>query len=386
MKHYFSKKHPGIDLWIVGTTLALMCFGLIMVGSASLDVSSVRYDNPLRMIRNWVFYMPLGLLIIVVVSHIDIQKVKSYSVPILFVMMIIMSLLLIIGHETNGATRWYSIMGFSFQPVELFKPALILYMAFFISSNPEKLRTFKHGILPMLVVLSGGLTLLMLQPDFGNTMLLLSSCFCLWLVGGIPVRHLFLLIALTIPAIGAAVIFEPYRMLRLVSFIDPWADPYSSGYQLIQSMLAFGVGGIQGTGLGQGIQKLFYLPEASTDFIAAVIAEELGLLGIFLLIALFAILIWRGFRICLRSKEMFERLMALGCTLLIAISAIINMGVVMGLFPTKGMPLPFISYGGSALIGNSILIGILLGISRQQALASTAAGKPVKKSRAQSHA
>jgi len=229
---------------------------------------------------------------------------------------------------------------------------------------PDRLQQLSSGLAPMLFILCIALILLMLQPDFGNSVLLASVCFTLWFVGGVPFRHLASIAAILTPIAIIAMIAEPYRLERLLSFTDPWADQFGSGYQLIQSMIAFGSGGLTGAGLGQGVQKLFYLPEAFTDFIAAVMGEELGLIGTAGLIIIFGILIMRGLQLAMRCEQTFERLLATGCTLLIGISFFINLGAVMGMIPTKGMPIPFFSYGGSALFGNCILMGLLLGIYR----------------------
>jgi len=271
---------------------------------------------------------------------------------------------LVVGKDLNGATRWFSLLGFSAQPVELLKPALVVYMAYYMSHFEHRLQSVAQGMAPMLVLLAIAVLLLMLQPDFGNTVLIFSCCFLMWFVGGVPLRHLVVILGLGVLGGVLAVIDEPYRLTRFLSFMNPWADPTKTGYQLIQSMVSFGSGGVTGLGLGQGVQKLFYLPEAFTDFIAAVLGEELGLLGSLLLLGLFTVLIGRGVFIATRCTGEFERLLALGCTLLMGLSFYINFAAVTGMIPTKGMPIPFFSYGGSALFGNCILMGILLAIYR----------------------
>ncbi|MDX8396496.1 MAG: putative lipid II flippase FtsW [Mariprofundaceae bacterium] len=350
------------DRIMMGCVFLLLTFSMIMIGSASLSVAEVRYGDPFRIITHWVLYIPIGLSIAWAVSRIHPNWWRAASLPLLGLAFIAMTLLLIFGIKINGATRWFSLFGLTLQPVEMLKPIVILYMAYYMAAFPERLRNFSTGLAPMLVVLVLSVLLLMLQPDFGNAVLLTLVCTCMWFVGGIPVRHVFGLMSAAIPFGIIAIITEPYRLKRLLSFTDPWADPYGSGYQLVQSMIAFGSGGLTGAGLGQGVQKLFYLPEAFTDFIAAVMAEELGLLGVVALLTIFGILLWRGFLLSFRANATFERLLALGCTLLIAFSCLINLGAVMGILPTKGMPIPFFSYGGSALFGSCILIGFLLSI------------------------
>lgn len=354
----------SLDSVLLGTVLILMVLGVLMVGSASLSVSEVRYGDPFRIISHWLVYIPLGLVLMWWISRIEPPMWKAACLPLLLLSLLAMMLVLSTGNRINGAMRWFSLFGFSFQPVELLKPVIIAYMAYYVSSFPDRLHQFAAGLAPMLVVLGFACSLLMLQPDFGNAVLLTVVCFAIWLLGGVPIRHLVGTALTVVPLAVIAIVAEPYRFKRLISFIDPWGDPLGSGYQLIQSMLAFGSGGISGLGLGQGIQKLFYLPESFTDFIAAVIAEELGLFGTLLLLVLFAVLMLRGFQIAMQCEHAFERLLVVGCTMMIGLSFLINISAVMGLIPTKGIPIPFVSYGGSALFGNCILVGLLLGVHR----------------------
>lgn len=355
---------PAFDPILIGCVIALLTLSILMVSSASLSVAEVRYDDAFRIIRHWLIYIPLGLLLMWGISRVHPSWWKAASLPLLIIALLVMLTVLIVGQSLNGATRWFSFFGVSLQPVELLKPSIILYMAYYISTFPDRLQQLSNGLAPMLLILCSALVLLMLQPDFGNSVLLASVCFTLWFVGGVPFRHLAGIAAILVPITIITVIAEPYRVERLLSFTDPWADQFGSGYQLIQSMIAFGSGGLTGSGLGQGVQKLFYLPEAFTDFIAAVMGEELGLIGTAGLIIIFAILIMRGLQLAIRCEQAFERLLAVGCTLLIGISFFINLAAVMGIIPTKGMPIPFFSYGGSALFGNCILMGLLLSIHR----------------------
>jgi len=357
---------PAFDSVLIGCVITLLTLSILMVGSASLSVAEVRYDDAFRIIRHWLIYIPLGLVLMWSVSRVHPSWWKAACLPLLIIALLTMLMVLIAGQSLNGATRWFSFFGLSLQPVELLKPSIVLYMAYYISTFPDRLHQFSNGLAPMLLILCGALMLLMLQPDFGNSVLIATVCFTLWFVGGIPFRHLTGIAVVLTPIAVIAIIAEPYRLKRLLSFLHPEADPYGSGYQLMQSLISFGSGGLTGSGLGQGVQKLFYLPEAFTDFIAAVMAEELGLIGTAGLIIIFAIMIMRGLQIAMRCEQTFERLLAIGCTLLMGISFLINLAAVMGLIPTKGMPIPFFSYGGSALFGNCILMGLLLGIYRHQ--------------------
>jgi len=362
-----GKRLSAPDAILTGCVLALIGFSVLMVYSASLSVAEIRYHDSLRIIRHWLMYIPVGLLIMWWLSRVEITWWRAIALPILGLSLLLMVAVLIpgLGKEINGAQRWFSLAGQSLQPVELLKPAVVIYMAYYLASFPDRLHQFSTGLAPMLIVLMAVLALLLLQPDFGSAALLTLVCFCLWFVGGIPMRHLVGLLSAFIPLSAIALIAEPYRMQRLTSFIDPWSDPFGSGYQLVQSMIAFGSGGLFGSGIGQGVQKLFYLPEVFTDFISASIAEELGLVGTLTVIAVFSVLLGRGLWLAIQQSDMFPRLLILGCTLLIGFAFIINLGAAMGIMPTKGMPMPFISYGGSALIGECILIGLILSVQRQ---------------------
>ena len=362
-----GKRLSAPDAILTGCVLALIGFSVLMVYSASLSVAEIRYHDSLRIIRHWLMYIPVGLLIMWWLSRVEITWWRAIALPILGLSLLLMVAVLVpgLGKEINGAQRWFSLAGQSLQPVELLKPAVVVYMAYYLASFPDRLHQFSTGLAPMLIVLMAVLALLLLQPDFGSAALLTLVCFCLWFVGGIPMRHLVGLLSAFIPLSAIALIAEPYRMQRLTSFIDPWSDPFGSGYQLVQSMIAFGSGGLFGSGIGQGVQKLFYLPEVFTDFISASIAEELGLVGTLTVIAVFSVLLGRGLWLAIQQSDMFPRLLILGCTLLIGFAFIINLGAAMGIMPTKGMPMPFISYGGSALIGECILIGLILSVQRQ---------------------
>ncbi len=355
-----------IDPWILSSVLGLLMFSMIMVGSASLEVADVRYGSPWHILVRWCFYIPVGLLVMWLVSRVNPSWWEVLVMPLLMAGFIMLLILLLVGNEINGAKRWFSVLGMTLQPVEFFKPIFIIYIAYYLANFQDRLHSFAHGLMPMLMMLMFAVGLLLGQPDFGNVALLMGVSFCLWLAGGVPLRHLLGLLIVGIPTLIVMVASAPYRMDRMMAFLDPWADRFGSGYQLVQSEMAFGVGGLFGAGLGQGVQKLFYLPESFTDFISAVIAEELGLAGILSLITVFAILCWRCFKIALEADKPFNRLLVLGSVLLLAAAFIINMGASMGIFPTKGMPMPFVSYGGSALIGNCILVGLVLSVQRHQ--------------------
>ncbi len=356
------------DPVLTGCVLALLALSLLLVWSASVSVSEVRYHDPMRIIGHWALYVPAGLAVMWAVSRIEPAWMKAMALPVLWLALALTALTLIpgVGKEINGAKRWISLGFITIQPVELLKPAVVLYMAYYLSMFPERLARFSTGLAPMLFMLSLATGLLMLQPDFGSSALLVGACIAMWFVGGVPLRHLLAVGAVAACLAALALVLEPYRLQRLTSFLDPWSDPFGSGYQLVQSMIAFGSGGLTGAGLGQGVQKLFYLPEAFTDFIVSTLGEEMGLIGTLSLIAAFALLLGRALWLAIRSREDFPRLLLLGCALLIGFAFFINLGAAMGLLPTKGMPMPFISYGGSALIGDCALIGMMLAIQRHE--------------------
>jgi len=354
------------DIWMLSSILALLLFSLIMVGSASLEVADVRYGSPWHILVRWCFYIPIALAVMWAVSRVHPSWWQAMTIPLLLIGFAMLIAVLLLGSNINGATRWFSLFGMTIQPIELIKPAFVLYLAYYMANFQDRLQSFSRGLLPMLLMLMFMVGLLLGQPDFGNAALLMGMSFCLWFVGGVPFRHLMGLFAAAIPLIGVMVMAAPYRVARLTSFVDPWADRFGAGYQLVQSQIAFGVGGITGAGLGQGVQKLFYLPESFTDFISAVIGEELGLVGILGLMLVFGTLLVRGFIIARRADTSFTRLLVLGCTLLLGAAFIINLGAAMGIFPTKGMPMPFVSYGGSALIGSCMLAGLIFSVQRHQ--------------------
>lgn len=356
-----------MDGMLLGLMLILLGFGLVMISSASLAVADTRFGDPWRIVRHWLFYLPLGLLITWGVSRIDLSWIRAATLGWLMPAALALMMLVLIpgvGTRLNGARRWFSFAGLTLQPVELVKAVVVLYMAYYLAGFPERLSSLRNGLAPMLVVLIVFVGLLLLQPDFGSAMLIVAVSVGMWFLGGVPLRYMAGMVVSVILFAAAAIASAPYRVKRFLSFIDPWDDPYGSDYQLAQSILAYGSGGVDGVGLGQGVQKLFYLPESFTDFIAAVIGEELGLVGTLSLILLFALLIARCYRIAMKSRVLYERLVVLGCTMMLAFTFMINLGASSGLMPTKGMPMPFVSYGGSALLGDCLLMGLIFSVQR----------------------
>jgi len=282
-------------------------------------------------------------------------------------MLVLMVLVLIphVGASVSGARRWFKLFGFSLQPSEFLKLALIFYLADFLDRRRETLADLRHTVVPAVVVLGLCSGLVFLQPDLGTAVTLALVALLLFFAAGFRIAHLTLLVLSALPVLAYAMLSKPYRRKRILAFIDPWNDPRGVGFQIIQSFLALGSGGLFGVGLGRSQQKLFFLPESHTDFIFAIIGEELGFVGAAAVLLLFAVFIFSGMVIVFRSKDLFTQLVSLGLVCLIGLEVVINIGVSTGALPTKGLSLPFISYGGSALIANMVVLGLLWNISRQ---------------------
>jgi cell division protein FtsW len=355
------------DTLLLSSVLALLGIGVIMVYSTSSITALRSYHDEYFFLKKELLYASLGILFLLIFARIPYQHLGKRAYLTLGLSFLGLLLVLVpgVGVCIGGAKRWIHCGPLSMQPAEFAKLGLIIYLSFFLYKKQENLKKFSTGLLPPLVITSIFSGLVLLQPDFGTTFLLVSLLFILLFVGGGRILHL----ALVLIVFGCVGIFlvvkSPYRLERVLSFLDPWKDPMGTGFQIIQSFIAFGTGGIFGQGLGNGKQKLFYLPEAHTDFIFSVLGEELGLIGVLIVISLFLIVIYCGIRIALRSRDYFGTYLAVGIISLVGLQAIVNMGVVMGLLPTKGTTLPFISYGGTSLMISLVGVGILLNISSQ---------------------
>jgi cell division protein FtsW len=267
-----------------------------------------------------------------------------------------------LGYSAGGSTRWFRLGGFTFQPSELARFSLVIYLAYSMSKKQEKLKDFYLGFLPHALVFGILAALIIIQPDFGSTVILGAITWIMLFVGGVRISHLLLSIIVMAPVAYFLMVNAEYRMNRILSFINPWQYPSGEGYQIVHSLMAFGSGGIWGKGIGKGYQKLFYLPEPHTDFIFSVIGEEFGLFGVLIILGLYATIIWRGVIIAKNSRDSFGTFVAIGLTTAIGLQVCINMGVALGLLPTKGLTLPFLSYGGTSLLINMASIGILMNI------------------------
>lgn len=366
MKQDLKKsKLVHVDSLIVFATICLIILGTVMIYSASSPIAAENYGSHTYFLKKHLIMLFLGMISMSIGFFIPLQVLRKQAFPMLVVIFI---LLLFVGFsnfgvESKHATRWLNLFGFRFQPSEFAKPVIILFVASYIERIGYKLRLFLDGLLPILAIVGLLCLVLLRQPDFGTAVTVGLTVLVMLFVAGARMKHISLLLGSGMIGAYFLIMNVPYRRNRVLAFLNPWSDPQGKGFQIIQSFIAFKRGGIQGQGLGDGTQKLLYLPEAHTDFIYSVIAEELGFLGCIAVIFLFAILTFRGLALAIKIRDTFGSMLALGLTTLFGIQAFFNMGVVMGLLPTKGLTLPFVSYGGSALVANMFSIGLLLSLS-----------------------
>ena len=355
-----------MDRTVLIVTYLLTLIGLIIMFSASGVLAETRYGDSTFFLKRQSLWLLFGLVVLHWVAQRDYNVWKTlapYGLVLTFVLLVLV-LLPFLGTQVNGARRWLRVAGFSIQPGEIAKLSIVLYLASFLVRKEENLITFTRGVMAPMAVVGLFAGLLLLEPDMGTAVVLTLLLFGLLFLGGAKLPHLLGLGVCLLAVAYALIMQSDYRRRRLLNFLDPWQDSADTGFQLTQSFVALGNGGLFGVGLGDGRQKLFFLPEAHTDFVLALVGEELGFLGTGLLITLFAILIVKGFKIAGEAPDAFGRHLACGVTLLVGIQVLINMSVVSGLLPTKGLTLPFVSYGGSSLIVSLVAMGILLSISR----------------------
>ena len=365
--HVKNKLIAGYDLWLVGISLTIICTGLVMMTSASVSISAKEFNDPLYYFWRQGMAATIGLLLALISLKVPMRLWQALSVPLLIFSIILLTLILIpgIGKEVNGSMRWIQLGPFALQASEPVKLCIIAYLAGYMVRHGKTVQTEFAGFIRPIGVLTLISGLLLLEPDFGACVVLFATALGMLFMGGVPLSRFFAWVSVAASTLITLAILSPYRMQRLMSFVDPWSDPYDSGFQLSQALIAFGRGDWFGVGLGSGIQKLFYLPEAHTDFVFAVFAEELGLLGSITLILLYSFIVWRAFvigHIAERVEKYFSAYFAYGIGLIVGIQAYINIGVNMGVLPTKGLTLPLMSYGGNSLIIYCLLLGILLRI------------------------
>ena len=363
-----AEAHQQMSLLI--PIVGLMGLSIVMVFSASMNASSMEQGPALSVLRQQGVYVLLAVIMMLVVSRIPLALVEKAGPLLVIFSMLVLAVILLpgVGTEVWGSVRWIKLGPVNVQPSEFAKLFMIIYIAGFLTRKREEMRIFSQGILIVAIVLAVFGGLLLMEPDFGSTVVIVATVFGMMFLGGIRSLHFFLIMGIAVLGGILLVTFAAYRMQRIVGFMDPWSDPMNKGYQLIQSYIAFGRGGWSGIGLGESIQKLNYLPAAKTDFLFAVIGEELGFIGVLVVLGLFITLIWHAFSLSRRAESLgnlFACRLAQGIGLLIAIEVLINTGVNMGVLPTKGLPLPFISQGGSSLIASSMAMGLLLAVIRE---------------------
>src|SRR3954470_7693626 len=373
-----ARQKPPIEYSILYTaTLCLIAAGAVMVYSSSSAESLLQgTGDPSYFLKRYVIYAAIGLVVMHLLSRRGLKAVKSVT-PVLLVggfVLCVAAMLPGIGVTVNGATRWIGAGPVQFQPSELLKVALILYGAQLLATRPKSIESVGGLCKPFLIVVGVACALLMKQPDMGTALVICFATLCLLLASGARLRHLGIIVGSLALVIAILAVVEPYRLARLTSFVDPWADAGGDGFQSVQAMIAMGSGGIFGRGLGESVQKIFYLPEAHTDMILAVVGEELGVLGVSALAALYGMIGYAGFRAAKAARDSYAKLLAAGVTSLILAQAVLNFFAVMGLAPLTGVPLPFVSYGNSNLIVLLGAMGLLLGVARRSGQASAAAG------------
>lgn len=360
----FDKNTRGIVI----SVMVLITIGIMMVFSSSAFISTEKFGSSFHYLWKHLTSVFIGLVVMILLARIDYQRLRDFVLPLLILSFVLLILVFIphIGVSAGSNSevkRWIRLWPFTFQPSELVKIAIVFFIADYMSKNSHKMKEFRYGVVIPLTVMAVFQGIIMLQPDFGATVSIGILTITLLFIGGIRFRYIIGIGLMTLPVIYMLIHSASYRVKRITAFLDPWQDPSGSGYQLVQSLLAIGRGGVTGVGIGDSKQKLFFLPEAHTDFIFSLIGEELGLIGALAVLGLFIYLFIKGFKISMKTENSYGYYLSLGLTVMIVSQALINFAVATGVVPTKGLPLPFISYGGSALLINMAAIGILINIS-----------------------
>lgn len=359
------------DRVLFSATLLLVCTSIVMVYSASALVALERFDQPYLFVTRQAMWTVLGLAVLWIAMHVDYRTYRSNA--FVWALLGIVGLTLIgvlFSNPVNGTRRWFGIGGLGIQPSELAKLACVFSTALILERRMHRIDDVSYSMVPIAIVVAPMVGLILLQPDFGTAMSLVLIVSAMVFVAGLHYRYLIGTLLVMLPAVYVVLVSAPYRRRRLLAFWDPWAVPLGDGFQIIQSLIAVGTGGVFGRGLMDGVQKLFYLPEPHTDFIFAVIGEELGLIGATGTLICFCLIAWRGLRITARAQDMFGAFIALGITTMLVVQAFVNMSVVIGLMPTKGIPLPLVSAGGSSLVISLLAMGVLLNISQHETTAA----------------
>ncbi len=359
-------KRVSVDRWLFTVTMLLVFVGLVMVFSASAVMARERFGSPYAFLLKQLIWASAGLVAMVVAMRVDYRRYKHPA--IVFSLLGLTTLLLIsvfFLDRSHNTHRWFRVGAFSFQPSELAKPVLILFLAYFLEGRAKTMDDWRNTLAPAAAPVLVLLGLIVLQPDLGTAIACAGIAACILYVAGMRLRYFGYAFAASLVPLYFLIFHVSWRRDRILAFLNPYADRQKTGFHIIQSLIAVGTGGVTGTGLMEGKQKLFYLPEPHTDFIFAVTAEELGLVGAMLVVTLFAIFLWRGMRVSWRTEDVFGRYLAVGITSMVVLQAFINISVVLGMMPTKGIPLPLVSYGGSSLFVTLACVGVLLNITKQ---------------------
>jgi len=361
----YDYQRVHLDSKLLFCVILLVGIGITMNYSASAVLARERFGDSYFFLKRSLIFAAMGFAGMAITTKLSYGSYRRLVYPILFVALGLVGAVFVpgIGRTIGGATRWINLGPLAFQPSEAAKVAMIIFLAYSLEKKSRRIKSFGIGFMPHILFMAVVAACILVQRDFGAAATIAAITWFMMFVAGVRLTYLLGFLLGTLPLAVLLVAGSEYRRRRIMAFLNPWDDRYGSGFQMIQSFVAFNEGGWFGRGLGQGQQKLFYLPEAHTDFIFSVIGEEMGLVGIMLVISLFGFFCYRGLKIALGAPDLFSRYLAVGCTLLIGMGAVLNMGVVMGILPTKGLALPFISYGGSSLVISLIAVGILLNIS-----------------------
>jgi cell division protein FtsW len=371
-----AAKRATLDYRLVGAVLAVVLTGLVMVGSASLAMAD-RFGSPLALFQRQLIYLGLAMVAAAAMFMVPMSSWQSASRTLLFFGYFLLILVLIpgVGHEVNGATRWLDFGLFQVQVSELARPAILMYLAGYFARRPETIRLRARGLwIPAGIIVGAGM-LMLAEPDFGGAAVLVATGLTLLFLAGVGLSRLLALLVPLAAGLVALVVTSPYRLERITGFLNPWADPLDSGFQLTQALIAIGRGGWFGVGLGESVQKLFYLPEAHTDFLVAVLAEELGLIGLLAVLALYSYIVYRCFRIGEESHRQgrpFGGYLAWGVATWLGLQSLVNIGVNLGVLPTKGLTLPLMSYGGSSLVTTVVVLALVLRVDADNRVAGDA--------------
>jgi cell division protein FtsW len=356
------------DRVVLVLAFILIAVGIGMIYSASAVMAQKRFGDSTYFLKRQLLWLAVGMVFLMIFARTDLKTLRSWGVPFLLigVVALVAVLLPMIGVTVKGARRWLKFGALTIQPAELIKVGVLLYLAHYLAKKGERIEDFRSGFVPPLLVIGLVLTLIVVEPDLGTAAVIGLVTLALLFIGGARLGHLAMIGLAALPVLYLLIAGVSYRRQRMLSFLDPWSDPEGNGFQVIQSFLALGGGGPFGVGLGEGHQKLFFLPEPHTDFVLSMLGEELGFLGTSIVILLLALFVAKGFMIALAAEDPFGRYLAFGVSFLVAFHTLINVGMISGLLPTKGLPLPFLSYGGSSLVVNMIGTGMLISISRDR--------------------